>query len=262
MHERHPGIQRLQHKLSHYAEPLSDEEFDALASTFSAPKTCDRGGAFVTQNSHPDQCSLLLSGFAGRLVLLRGGDEQTTAIHVAGDFVDLHALLLNTLDHRIVALSPCEIATAEREVLNRAIRAYPRLARALWFLTITDAAIHRRWLTVLGRRPALGRCAHLICEMHVRLDDIGLVEEGRFRLPLSQARIGDMLALSAVHINRVIQDLRGRGLVTWERGVVTVIDFDALAALGEFEPSYLQITAPKSLRDIHARSRTALSAHA
>lgn len=262
MQVRHPGIGLLQHKLSHYAEALSDEEFHALASAFSAPQRVERGDAFVAQNSHPDQCSLLLSGFAGRLVLLRGGDEQTTAIHVAGDFVDLHALLLNSLDHRIVALSTCDIATADRLVLNREIRAYPRLARALWFLTLTDAAMHRRWLTVLGRRSAIGRCAHLVCELFVRLDDVGLVEDGRFRLPLSQARIGDMLALSAVHINRVIQDLRGRQLLTWERGVVTVLDFDALAAIGEFESSYLQLSAPKAVRTPHGRLRAALAANA
>jgi CRP-like cAMP-binding protein len=241
MQERHPGIEHLRRKLSHFAAPVPDVEFEALASAFGPLMRVERGEAFVTQNSHPDQCSLLLSGFAGRSVLLRGGDEQTTAIHVAGDFVDLHALLLNSLDHRIVALTPCEIATADRLTLQRLIESFPRLGQALWFLTLVDAAVHRRWLTVLGRRSAVERCAHLVCELHTRLDDVGMVHNGSFRLPLSQARIGDMLALSAVHINRVIQELRAGGLVVWERGTVTVLDFEALALIGEFEPSYLQI---------------------
>ncbi|WP_091742891.1 Crp/Fnr family transcriptional regulator [Phenylobacterium immobile] len=259
MQERHPDIAMLRHKLSHFSETVPEDEYDALAAVFGPPVFVERGESFVVQNSRPTRCSLLLSGFAGRSVLLRGGDEQTTAIHVAGDFVDLHALLLNSLDHRIVALTPCQIATANRRSLEQLIAAYPKLSRALWFLTVVDAAVHRRWLTVLGRRSALGRCAHLVCEMHARLDDVGLVDNGRFRLPLSQARIGDMLALSAVHINRVIQDLRSSGLLTWERGTVTILDFDGLAAVGEFEPSYLQISPRPRVDAGHGR-RSVLTA--
>jgi hypothetical protein len=32
------------------------------------------------------------------------------------------------------------------------------------------AAIHREWLTNVGRRDAYSRLAHLFCELYVRLD--------------------------------------------------------------------------------------------
>jgi hypothetical protein len=49
------------------------------------------------------------------------------------------------------------------------------------------------------------------------------------------------MALSAVHTNRVVQDLRGRDLIRWERDLVTIRDWDGLAELGEFDPTYLRM---------------------
>lgn len=241
MAERHPSLERLRRKLSHYVETPTSEELEALTTTFGPLQSVPRGAWITTQDSTPTRCSLLVSGFAGRSVLLRGGEQQTTAVHVPGDFIDLHGLLLNSIDHGIVAFTACEVMSAPVASLKAVVDDHPPLGRALWFLTIIDAAVHRRWLTVLGRRPALGRCAHLICELYARLDDVGLVERGRFHMPLSQARVGEILALSAVHVNRVIQELRARGLVVWERGLLTVLDFDALAAVGEFDAGYLQL---------------------
>lgn len=247
MPAHHPGLERLRRRLSHYVEEVPAEEFDALTTSFTAVQHVPRGQWIVTQDSRPTRCSVLVSGFAGRSVLLRGGEQQLTALHVAGDFIDLHGLLLNSVDHGIVTLTPCDVMTTAVPDLQALVDAYPRLARALWFLTIIDAAVHRRWLTVIGRRPAIARCAHLICELYVRLDDVGLVDRGRFQMPLSQARFGEMLALSSVHVNRVVQDLRARGLVVWERGLLTVRDFPSLAELGEFDAGYLQLEpAPPS----------------
>ncbi len=42
-----------------------------------------------------------------------------------------------------------------------------------------------------------------------------------------------------MHVNRTLQELRGEGLVEWENGVLTVLDWDRLTLVGEFEPTYL-----------------------
>jgi CRP-like cAMP-binding protein len=83
--------------------------------------------------------------------------------------------------------------------------------------------------------------AHLFCELYVRLQDVGLARDQSFALPLTQAEIGDVLGLSTVHVNRVAQELRSRGLIVWERRRVTVTDWDQLCAVAEFNPTYLQL---------------------
>ncbi len=233
-------IELLLHKLHRYGPPGA-QECEALAAIMTPPRTYAAGQELISQFSAPKESTVLLSGMIGRLVTLRGGSQQLTALQVPGDFVDLHAFLLARMDHSVVALTECTVTTAPHAQLKVLTDRYPRLARALWYLTIVDASIHRHWLTVLGRRGALARTAHIICELYVRLNDVGLVKDGAFMLPLTQAESGDALALSAVHVNRVIQELRARDLVSWEKRRVHIKDWQGLCALAEFEPTYLQL---------------------
>ena len=95
--------------------------------------------------------------------------------------------------------------------------------------------------TSLGRRSASVHLAHLICELFVRLETVGLVRGNSFDFPITQTDISDMIGLSLVHTNRTIQDLRSSGLITWERKVVTIPDQQRLRDFAEFDPTYLNL---------------------
>lgn len=93
----------------------------------------------------------------------------------------------------------------------------------------------------MGRQSSLGQMAHLLCELFVRLQVVGETEGHAFRLPLSQPELGDVLGLSTVHVNRVIQDLRGRGLIAWRGDMVVIEDWERLKQVAEFDPTYLNL---------------------
>jgi CRP-like cAMP-binding protein len=235
----------LLRRLSHHDRPAPDA-WAALTAELTPARTYAAGEEIIPQNAQPASSTLVLSGFAARVVQLQGGDQQLTAMHIRGDFVDLHSFLLPHLDHGVVALSACSTATIAHTALARISDAYPRLARALWYLTLVDAAVHRQWLTVIGRRPAAGRAAHLMCELYLRLQDVGLAQDHRFAFELTQAAFGDALCITQVHANRAIQALRRAGLLRWSQGVVEILDWDGLARLGEFDPTYLQLLGSKA----------------
>ena len=68
----------------------------------------------------------------------------------------------------------------------------------------------------------------------------GRIDRGQsFHLPLTQAILADVLGLSTVHVNRVLQRLRKNGLVTWRNDLITIEDWPQLCALAEFDPTYL-----------------------
>jgi DNA-binding transcriptional regulator LsrR (DeoR family) len=75
----------------------------------------------------------------------------------------------------------------------------------------------------------------------VRYRAVGLAEDHHCEMPLTQAEIGDALGLSAVHVNRVLQELRGAGLIVLNNGSLKVQDWKALKAAGEFDPTYLHL---------------------
>lgn len=196
-----------------------------------------RDGQRVTESC------LLLEGMAARYKMLGGGRRQISALHVAGDFVDLHSFLLKTMDHGVVALSPCTVAMVPHETLREITETSPHMTRLLWLSTLIDAAIHREWIANMGQRAALERAAHLICELFVRLRAVGRTDNLSFRLPLTQAGLGDALGLSLVHANRVVQSLRAQGLVSWESRVVTILDWARLQEVAEFDLAYLHLGA-------------------
>lgn len=195
----------------------------------------------VSVGSRPNRSCLLLDGFAARYKMLADGGRQITALHVAGDFVDLHAFLLKSMDHGILALSPCQVAYASHSDLKIVTEQAPHLTRLLWLDTLVDGAIHREWIVAMGRRSRKSHLAHLICELFVRLRGVRLASRSGFRFPLSQSDMADVLGLSVVHMNRVIQSLRRDNLISWTDHTITIQDWERLQEVAEFDPTYLSM---------------------
>lgn len=208
---------------------------DALTEirNFPARKTIVSAGERMTYST------LLLSGFICRYKDLSEGQRQITAIHVPGDFADLHSFTLQYLDHNVMTLSPTRVAIMPHQALVGITERFPHLARLYWFSTNVDAAIHREWALSLGRRPALSRCAHLLCELRTRLEVVGLADTRGYALPISQVDLSECLGLTPVHVNRSLRRLREMGLATFRQGRVDIHDLAALEDVAEFDPAYL-----------------------
>src|SRR3546814_12534994 len=105
--------------------------------------------------------------------------------------------------------SPVELAVIPKRESERLIMARPSLSRAIVVDILIEASIGREWLLNIGRRNALARLAHLICEIHYRLaiSATSLVESD---LPVTQEQLADLLGLTPVHINRTLKELEDR----------------------------------------------------
>jgi len=196
--------------------------------------------AILCRRGEPVHSStLLVDGFVCRYMDDREGRRQLVALHVPGDFIDLHGFTMRVLDHDIVTLSTARVATVSHEALSGIIETRARLTRLLWFSTLLDAAMHREWIFRLGRLSAEGRVAHLFCEVEARLAMVGMSEDGKFLLPLIQADLGEACGMTGVHANRTLRRLREDGLMTFAGGRAEILDRKRLTRLAEFDPIYL-----------------------
>ena len=182
---------------------------------------------------------LLIDGWLARALDMQVGVRVITALHVPGDFADLHAFTLKHLDHNVVALTDCIIALAPHDRLTKLTIDFPHLARMYWFSTNVDAAIHRQWTVSLGRRNARSRMAHLFCELFVRLEVAGKTDGLSYDFPLTQEQVASCLGLTQVHVNRTLQALRRRGLIELQNKRLTILDMPELQNVAEFDPAYL-----------------------
>ncbi len=188
-----------------------------------------------------NQSTLLIEGFMCRYLDDRRGLRQLVAIHVPGDFLDLHAFPLKTLDHDVATLTGATAAIVPHSELEAIANDMPVLTRKLWFSTLLDAAIHRAWLFRLGRLDATERLAHFLCETNARLVSAGLSDGRRFALGLTQADLAEICGLTTVHVNRVMRQLREEQLCVFRSSLVEILDPEKLTALGQFNPAYLYI---------------------
>lgn len=221
-----------------YISPLERARIEALPFRL---KSFKRNEEIIAEASRPTESCLLVEGVVGRVNYLQDGSRQVSAVHIPGDFVDLHGFLLKVMDHGIHALTPCRVAYVAHPHLRDMVDAEPHLGRMLWLLTAIDAAVSRAWIACMGRRSAARHFAHLLCELYMRLEVIGLAKDGEFDFAVSQVDISDMLGLSPVHTNRVLQEMRQDGLVVWKGRHVQIKDFATLAAFGEFNPLCLNL---------------------
>lgn len=220
---------------------LNAEEERVLRSGISEIREVPAGRTIVRAGADLSESHLLVQGIVARYKDLADGQRQIMELHVPGDFVDLHGFLLKRLEHHVGALSPVRIAVVPHDRLRRITEDHPHLARMLWFSTLMDAAIHREHILSVGRRSALSRLAHLLCELYLRLEVVHLAAAERFQLPLIQADLADVTGLTSVHVNRMLKSLRDQELLTFRGGEVIIHDWKRLQQVAEFSPDYLYL---------------------
>jgi CRP-like cAMP-binding protein len=222
------------------AERLSFNEVPVHVETLLAGEGPSWAG------DRPSRSFVILEGLLCTSKTLRDGDIQITAFHIPGDMPDLLSLHLEVLDSDISALTNCTVAFMSHERLRAFCERHPRMAAALWRATLVDSAVFSEWVVNVAQRPALSRLAHLLCEMMTRMEAMGLAENRRCDLRLTQADLSEATGLSVVHVNRTLQSLRSQGLISFGKGQLTVHDWDALARVGEFRADYLHLREPTS----------------
>lgn len=220
-------------------DEVSDAEAAILRACVARVEEISAGRTLVVPDEKLDQSMLIVSGVAARYKDLTNGQRQITDIHIPGDFTDLHGFVLKRLEHHIGTLTPVRMAFFPHAALTRVSEEQPHLLRMLWLSTLIDAAIQRERLLSLGRRSALSRIAHFVCELYVRMELVGLVDGLRFCLPITQLDISDATGLTSVHVNRMLRQLRDEGLVTVRGGTVEIHDLRRLEKVADFDRTYL-----------------------
>ncbi|WP_010187528.1 Crp/Fnr family transcriptional regulator [Sphingomonas sp. PAMC 26605] len=224
---------------THRVPAITEDERAALDQAVVRTTTYNAKQIIVRQQTPLTQCTLLLEGFVERYKDTPEGRRQILAIHIPGDFVDLHSYPLKRLEHSVAALTDVRVALFPHADIRALTQTSATLTELLWRSTLVDAAINREWIVSIGARSAAIRLAHLFCEMYVRLARIGHAPTPTFALPLTQVDLADATGLTAVHANRMLRQLRERGLVAFRQGEVEILDWDGLRRFSKFDPAYL-----------------------
>lgn len=220
---------------------LSAEEREAVGSLPIELRHCVAQEDLILQGQTPEGVVLVMSGFAIRYKLLPDGRRQIVGFVLPGDLCDIRVGLVQRMDHYMAALTPLVAGVIPSNEIHAVMDRYPRLARALWWSSFVEESIAREWIVNVGYRSAFERLAHLFCEIYLRLEAVGLARDFVCEVPIRQSEIADTLALSAVHVNRTLMELRRSGLLSLNYRRLVIHDMPGLQAAAGFDASYLHL---------------------
>ena len=222
---------------------LNRDDLSSLSSLQIQTEPVGRFKLLVREGDVPTRCCLLVRGYAARYKETFAGARQIVAFHMAGDLLDIQHLMLARADHSIEAITPAHVAWIAKSELLALASERPNIGMALWRDTLIDASIFREWVLNVGQRDGKSRVAHLLCEFVIRCEAAGLGDRHRFELPFTQAQIAEATGLTSVHVNRMLKCLDNDGAIERTRNQFSVLDWERLCAIADFDAAYLHAAA-------------------
>lgn len=218
--------------------PLDDGETAAIQKL--DPKVVRYAPRTVISNQgDPNNTTYIVrSGWGCTYVDLPDGSRQIADFQIRGDIIGLRADGASWEEsfHGISEMTVLEIPTSG---MNAALSATPNLAVRFLFALARKSAIRGEHLVNIGRRSASVRLAHLMLELGARLEAVGLASPDGYQCPITQHDLADALGLTAIHVNRMLRELRQANLLSFRDGRVVFADREAVAEFAHFDDDYL-----------------------
>lgn len=238
-----PSENALVRKLSNFVQ-LSPDELGCLMELQSSRETVDASTELVHEGQTDHRAYILQEGWAYSYKLLPDGGRQVITLKLPGDFIGLRSVLLRTSDHSFASISNVVVSPISVKRLIAVFTEFPRLGAAILWAVSRDEAMVVEHLVDLGRRSAIERVAHFFLELGLRLQLVGMASETKFACPLNQYLLADALGLTAIHINRVLRQLREQRLITLKDHRVVILDMKGLMKLAGYDSGYLDQPQP------------------
>lgn len=200
------------------------------------PRTLAAGNVLTDQNQSGAGAWMILSGWCARVRSMPDGRRQIVHLMLPGDAVNVGGASWAGQSLPVIALTPVIAADAEplRAAIARDAPEHAGLARACARASWCEQVYCLNAIVRLGQQTAYERLAHLMLELHARLDAVGLVSGGRFQLPVTQDVIAHALGLSLVHLSRTLRQMRKEVSIVLRGGQIELLKPDLLAQAAGF----------------------------
>jgi len=220
---------------------LAPEDSRAVVELNGEVRTLRRHEEIIKAGDTPNFSFVVINGFLQRYTSRRDGSRQIHSFYIATDAPSLESLHAGRVDNNLCAVVSSQVGMIAHSDLDELMRAHPNVGRLVWRSILAQSSIYREWLMRNSRMAADASMAHLFCEMYARYNAAGLGNGDRCDVPLTQDMLAEALGLTAVHVNRTLQQLRETGMVDHKGGILFVNDFKRLASYADFDPAYLHL---------------------
>lgn len=218
------------HRLSEFVS-LTSQDMDVVGGWLAVHRKVPRARPLRREGDPVTGVYFLLEGWVCSSLMLRNGRRQLVKVHLPGDMVGLPSLVLPTAGETLEAITDIKVSLIPAPAIGKLFEHSPRLAAGLFLSTQKERVALMQKLSWVGASNAVERMAAFLLDLFVRLDAAKAVSDGRFDFPLTQPQLGELLGLTAVHVNRTLKRLDQTGFIVRGRGWLRIVDFDGLQSL-------------------------------
>lgn len=209
------------------AKVIGNRVADMTASTLENPREAIRTRREIRRHKHlarrheaTNRVFRIEEGWACQYRLLPDGRRQIIALFLPGDYCEAQWVLTGQANWPIVALTDMVVTEIPFQGIGN--HEFDGMKNLLGSITHTLKR-HEKWIVNLGRMSATERICALFHDIVERLRATGRVISDHCPMPLTQYDLADIVGISSVHVNRVLQMLRGEGVIALEAGRLALL---------------------------------------
>ena len=220
---------------------LTEGEQLALLGLHTREAVIPAGRDLRRYGEQSDYAAIISAGVVGRYHQARDGRRNFVAMHLPGDMADLCTTVLKDVSFGLEAMTDVTVELVSKADLLALAHLHAAISQAFWRDCVSDTLLIAQHVVRVAGLSARQKIAHLLCEMAYRLSVSDHQPRLQFNLGLTQSQLGDFLGLTAVHVNRMVREIRDIGLAVVDRRSVSIDDWAGLKRQGDFDSKYLSI---------------------
>jgi CRP/FNR family transcriptional regulator, anaerobic regulatory protein len=207
------------------AAPKQFESIERTTEKIPARRVISRAG------TAPGSLSVVREGWAFSYTILNDGRRHIYYFYVPGDAIGLHVDPNSPLPYAVQALTLTTVCEFNlMDMITQGLE-HPEFSRDLRKRYVDYVRVLEDRLIYISRYPAASRIASLILHLRGRLERYGMLHGDEMDFPLTQSHVADALGLTATHVNRMLGDLKARGIVSVAGGKMTIHDLNRLSEI-------------------------------
>ncbi|WP_052418410.1 Crp/Fnr family transcriptional regulator [Pseudooceanicola atlanticus] len=227
-------------RLSRYAD-LTEHEHTFVSRMEENERRVRHEEVLVEIGQTPENLFILKEGWAVARSRNLNGRTQVVRIYLPGEMIGLPGLGTRNAAHEIAMITDGVVCPFPRDHMTAVYAKAPRLAALLTAISSLDQIALKDRLAMMGVGSARERMAHFLLDVHERLLQTNPELGRRFRLPLRQVDIGEVLGLTKVYVNRLLRGFTDEELIEIQRPYVRMLQPERLRDIAQYTNRYEQL---------------------
>lgn len=213
---------------------LNQADIECLSSLEDKELNYSKGDVITPQSSTLDKFFIIKEGWVAYSRQYNDGERVVISLKLPGDIIGLHQLSTEVILADVIALTDATLCPVPFEALRDLFRDSKTLPYILFGLMLREGAFSIERVAGLGKIDSAKKIATYILLLAIRMKDIDKLKDDTFPWPISQSVLGDLLGISAVHINRSLQLLKGKGFISYTKSEMSILDRDGMESFCNF----------------------------